>query len=28
MEARFLEENNVTRIDLSLAEVAALLSAA
>ncbi len=27
MEARFLEENNVTRIDLSLAEVAALLSA-
>jgi hypothetical protein len=28
MEARFLEENNVTRIDLPLAEVAALLSAA
>jgi hypothetical protein len=28
MEARFLEENNVTRIDLSLADVAALLSAA
>jgi hypothetical protein len=28
MEARFLEENNVTRIDLSLAEVAALLTAA
>jgi hypothetical protein len=28
MEARFLQENNVTRIDLSLAEVAALLSAA
>lgn len=27
MEARFLEENNVTRIDLSLAEVAALLCA-
>jgi len=28
MEARFLEENNVTRIDLSLAEVAALLCSA
>ncbi|HEX5356214.1 MAG TPA: SIR2 family protein [Aquabacterium sp.] len=27
MEARFMEENNVTRIDLPLAEVAALLSA-
>ena len=28
MEARFLEENNVTRIDLPLAEVAALLATA